>query len=111
MTATIGKSLNVHKAQGRADANRMRAVPSVISNSPRSKASKAVAAHTTDTSSRGRPVTQLRTIEETAELWNVSPRTVQRAIKSRALPAHRIGRLVRISDADIEAFLASKRGL
>lgn len=64
--------------------------------------------HITGTA-RARAVTKLRTIEETAELWNVSPRTVYRLIKSGALPAHRFGRLVRISDADIAAFLAANR--
>jgi excisionase family DNA binding protein len=51
----------------------------------------------------------LRTIDELAELWGVSPRTVQRRIKSHALQAHRIGRLVRISDADAAAFLEENR--
>jgi excisionase family DNA binding protein len=40
---------------------------------------------------------KLRTINERAELWQVSPRTKQRLIKSGALRASRIGRLVRIS--------------
>lgn len=38
---------------------------------------------------------KLRTINERAELWQVSPRTIQRLIKSGALRASRIGRLVR----------------
>jgi excisionase family DNA binding protein len=58
---------------------------------------------------RARPLTKLRTIDEIADLWGVSPRTVQRAIKSGALRAHRIGRLVRISGADAAAFLAENR--
>ena len=65
------------------------------------------AAHTVGTA--GRPVTRLRTIDETAELLNVSPRTVRRLIESGALPVHRFGRLVRISDGDIAAFLAANR--
>jgi excisionase family DNA binding protein len=40
---------------------------------------------------------------------NVSPRTVRRAIESGALPVHRFGRLVRISDADLQAFLDETR--
>ena len=48
---------------------------------------------------------KLRTIDELANLWGVSPRTVQRRIKSRALRAHKIGRLVRISDTEAAAFL------
>jgi excisionase family DNA binding protein len=58
---------------------------------------------------RARPVGKLRTIEETAELLSVSVRTVRRLIESGALPVHRIGRAVRISDADIAAFLAANR--
>jgi excisionase family DNA binding protein len=52
---------------------------------------------------------KLRTVDEYADLWGVSPRTVQRQIKSGALRAHRIGRLVRISDADAAAFLNKNR--
>jgi len=53
-----------------------------------------------------RPATMLRTIPETAEILNVSARTVRRLIADGELPAHRIRGLVRISDADIAAFLA-----
>jgi excisionase family DNA binding protein len=55
------------------------------------------------------PVTRLRTIDETAELFNTSTRTVRRLIESGALSVHRFGRLVRISDDDIAAFLAANR--
>jgi excisionase family DNA binding protein len=79
------------------------------SNPPRSPASTA-ASRTTGTSVRGRPV-RLHTIDETAELLNVSPRTVRRLIEAGALRAHRIGRLVRISDEDIAAFLAANRSV
>lgn len=54
-------------------------------------------------------VGKLRTIDELADLWGVSPRTVQRRIKSHALRAHRIGRLLRVSDADAAAFLEENR--
>ena len=67
------------------------------------------AAHTVGTA--GRPVTKLRTIDETAELLNVSPRTVRRLIGSGALPAHRFERLVRISDGDIAALLVENRSV
>jgi excisionase family DNA binding protein len=79
------------------------------SNPPRSPASTA-ASRTTGTGVRGRPV-RLHTIDETAELLNVSPRTVRRLIEAGALRAHRIGRLVRISDEDIAAFLAANRSV
>jgi excisionase family DNA binding protein len=79
------------------------------SNPPRSPTSKA-ASRTTGTGVRGRPVTRLRTIDEAAELLNVSPRTARRLVEAGALRAHRIGRrLVRISDEDIAAFLAANR--
>ena len=55
---------------------------------------------------RARPVTRFRTIAETAEILNVSQRTVRRLIQSGELRAHRIRGLVRISDADIAAYLA-----
>ncbi len=52
-----------------------------------------------------RPVGKLHTIDELADLWVVSPRTMQRLIKSGALRCRRIGRLVRIADHDAAAFL------
>ncbi len=58
---------------------------------------------------RNRPPRKLRTIDEYAELWQVSRRTIQRLIKSRALGADRIGRLVRISDEAADDFLDSNR--
>ena len=75
---------------------------------PAQRAASKGAAHVTGTT-RVRPVTKLRTIDETAELFNTSTRTVRRLIESGALPVHRLGRSVRISDADIAAFLAASR--
>jgi excisionase family DNA binding protein len=78
-------------------------------NPPQNAASKA---QTAGTGTRGRPIAKLRTIDETAELFNASPRTVRRLIESGALPVHRLpGRLVRISDADIATFLAATRSV
>jgi hypothetical protein len=71
------------------------------SNSPRSPMPKA---DTTGTAVRGRPLTRLRTIDEAADLLNVSPRGC--AIESGARPVHRLGRLVRIGDPDLAAFPA-----
>ena len=68
------------------------------------------AAHATRTA-RVRPVTKLRTVDQTAELFNTSTRTVRRLIASGELPVHRLGRSVRISDADIAAFLAATRSI
>ena len=58
-----------------------------------------------------RITTKLRTMDETAELFNTSTRTVRRLIDSGALPAHRLGRCVRISDLDIAVFLAANRSV
>jgi excisionase family DNA binding protein len=77
------------------------------SNPPQSPRSRAASGITGIT--RVRPVAKLRTIDETAELFNTSTRTVRRLIESGALPVHRLGRSVRISDADIAAFLAANR--
>ena len=57
----------------------------------------------------GPPHVRLRTIDETAELLNVSSRTVRRLIVSGALPVHRFGRSVRVSDADIAQLMAASR--
>jgi excisionase family DNA binding protein len=65
----------------------------------------------TGTIVHGRPVTRLRTIDEAADLLNVSPRTVRRLIESGALRVHRFGRLVRIADGDLAAFLAASRSV
>ncbi len=54
---------------------------------------------------RTRPIGKMRTIAQQAELWQVSQRTIQRLIKSGALRCRRIGRSVRIADADAEDFL------
>jgi len=58
---------------------------------------------------RGRPISKLRTIDETAEILNVSTRTVRRLIDSGALSVHRFRRLVRISDQAIRELLAGHR--
>jgi len=65
--------------------------------------------HPTQRPARVRPVLKLRTIGETAELFSTSTRTVRRLIDSGDLPVHRVGRCVRISDADIAVFLAANR--
>jgi excisionase family DNA binding protein len=65
---------------------------------------------TSRTSTRGR-LPKLLTINEAAEILNVSTRTVRRLAASGALPVHRLGRLVRIADVDIAAFLAANRCL
>lgn len=50
-------------------------------------------------------------IDEVAELLGVSTRTVRRAIERKELIAHKIGRAVRIAEADLKAFIARHRCL
>ena len=49
------------------------------------------------------------TIEQIAECVDSSTRTVRRWIEKKLLVAHRINGLVRISEADFQAFLAAHR--
>jgi excisionase family DNA binding protein len=49
------------------------------------------------------------TVSEVAELLRVSTRTVRRRINAGHLVAHRVGRLIRIAENDLRAFLASYR--
>ena len=49
------------------------------------------------------------TIDQIAEFVEVSTRTVRRWIQNKLLVAHRINGLVRISEGDFQAFLASHR--
>jgi excisionase family DNA binding protein len=60
-------------------------------------------------SRRRREPMQFLTIAELAKHLNVCERTVRRWTKSGALPTHRIGNIVRVSDADFAAFLALRR--
>ncbi|WP_423891371.1 helix-turn-helix domain-containing protein [Bradyrhizobium sp.] len=59
----------------------------------------------------GRPLGKLRTISQTAEILQTSERTVQRLIADGRLRAHRIGRLVRITDDDVAALLDATESL
>ena len=47
--------------------------------------------------------------QEVAKLLGISVRTVLRRINAGELSASRIGRLLRISDASLRAFLAERR--
>jgi excisionase family DNA binding protein len=58
---------------------------------------------------RRREPMQFLTIADVAARLDVCERTVRRWIKARALPVHRIGGLVRVSEADFAAFLALRR--
>jgi excisionase family DNA binding protein len=61
---------------------------------------------------RGHPkggLPKFYTVERVAEALEVSTRTVRRWIASGELPAHRLGGVVRIAEADLKAFLALRR--
>jgi excisionase family DNA binding protein len=49
------------------------------------------------------------TIDEVAECLAVCTRSVRRWIAAGALPVHRIGGVVRVSEPDFEDFLARRR--
>ncbi|MGO8920871.1 MAG: helix-turn-helix domain-containing protein [Stellaceae bacterium] len=48
-------------------------------------------------------------IEGVAQLLGVSTKTVRRWIDDKLLPAHRLGRQLRISEPDLAAFIARSR--
>jgi excisionase family DNA binding protein len=52
-----------------------------------------------------RPAPKLISIEKTAEFLDVSPSTVRRLVSSRQLKAHKVGGQIRISMADLLAFI------
>jgi excisionase family DNA binding protein len=47
-------------------------------------------------------------VQEVADLLRVSSMTVYRLIKSKDLPAVRVGRSFRVSDHDVDTYLASR---
>lgn len=53
---------------------------------------------------------RLHTPHQTAERLQVSLRTVRRWIATGDLPVHRLGRAIRISEADLSEFLRRARG-
>ncbi len=48
------------------------------------------------------------TVQEVADLMRVSSMTVYRLIKAGDLPAVRVGRSFRVSDTDVDAYLAAR---
>jgi len=58
---------------------------------------------------RNRQPPKFYTIEQIAECVEVSTRTVRRWIEKGLLVAHRVGGLIRISEADFQGFLATHR--
>ncbi len=60
-------------------------------------------------SSRTLFLTPLMTIPDVAEQLQVSEKTIRRWITSGDLIAHRIGRQLRISESDLQAFIRVRR--
>jgi excisionase family DNA binding protein len=58
---------------------------------------------------RPKSPTKFYTIQQIADFVEVSTRTVRRWIEKKLLVAHTINGLIRISEADFEAFLAAHR--
>ncbi len=56
-----------------------------------------------------RQSTRLLTRRQVAERLSLSTKTIDRLIRSGALPSHHIGRSVRVSEADLAAFVAIRR--
>jgi excisionase family DNA binding protein len=52
---------------------------------------------------------RLLTIRDVADLAGVSIMTVRRWIEQNGLQIHRLGRLVRISQGDLDAFFSTRR--
>lgn len=52
---------------------------------------------------------RLYTVRETATYAQVSAKTIRRWLMSGVLPFHRLGRNIRIAEADLLAFLADRR--
>ena len=48
-------------------------------------------------------------IDEVAKILKVSSKTVRREIERCALPAHRFGRLLRVSQDDLRRYIAARR--
>ena len=52
---------------------------------------------------------RLYTVRDTATYAQTSEKTVRRWLNSGMLPFHRLGRQIRIAEADLLAFLAERR--
>jgi excisionase family DNA binding protein len=49
-------------------------------------------------------------VERAAQQLDVSPKSIRRWIASGDLPVHRFGRSIRIAEADLVAFVKTRRG-
>ena len=62
-----------------------------------------------DSTDRQKTGVRFFTVGGIASQLNVSPRTVHRWIANRQLVVHRIGRSLRVSEADLKTFLGPSR--
>ena len=86
------------------------AVPSTTARSRRPKAAvRAKALRGADQQPNAPADEKFYTVEQVAEDLNVSPRSVRRWIRSKALVAHRFGASVRIAESERKAFIARHR--
>ena len=84
-------------------------VPSTTSRSRRKAAVRTKAFSGADQQANAPADEKFYTVEQVAEDFNVSPRTVRRWIQSKALVAHRFGASVRIAESERKAFIARHR--
>lgn len=53
--------------------------------------------------------TRMLSVNQVADLLNVSTKTVRRMIEDRTLHHHRMGRIIRVSEEDLRAYINSTR--
>ena len=56
-----------------------------------------------------RDAARLLTVQQVAENLQLSTKTIGRKIKAGELPAHRLGRLLRVSEDDLRLFKLQRR--
>ena len=91
------------------EADQANTAPSSESGRSREPGTRASMPSRTDRRGRACEAIKFFTIDEVAEMLSVSTRTVRRWIDRGELVAHRFGAAVRISEADLRAFLALRR--
>ena len=65
---------------------------------------------TANPTDKHRPASQFLDIPAVAARLDISSKTVRRMIERGDLPVYRIGKLLRISEADLANYLANMRG-
>lgn len=52
---------------------------------------------------------RLLTVDEVADVLGLSTKTIRRRIDSGDIPAHRLGRAIRVAEADLLSYLGKTR--